>query len=204
MHDVLVHSCLQDVWLGDGVELVQHQLDLLDDAALVKLGHFLLELIRVDGVLHLLTEAVLRARDFVAQHLANLRPDERHPLVVELVEAAGLSLQVRIQSFDERVVREAWRLNPRLCYGLLIDKPKNPRLLLPHLGLVPQYVNPHFSLVNRELTEYLHAKQIRMIPWTVNSKEDMLAMRQCGADGIITDYPELAFSLFGLPEDPSL
>ncbi len=121
-------------------------------------------------------------------------------LVVHLVEEAGLSSRVRIQSFDERVVREAWKLNPELCYGLLIDHLNNDAGSLDRLlttpGFLPAYLNPHHSLVDRELTVFLHERGIRMIPWTVNTPEEMLAMQQIGADGIITDYPELAIALF--------
>ena len=125
-------------------------------------------------------------------------PDRYASLVLRVAEDAGLSSRVRIQSFDYRVIREAWKLNSQLCYGLLIEEMKHMERFLPVLGFLPRYVNPHFSLVNRELTEYLHAKQIRMIPWTVNSREDMLKMKRIGAEGIITDYPELALALFGL------
>jgi glycerophosphoryl diester phosphodiesterase len=127
-------------------------------------------------------------------------PDRYAALVVQLVEAAGLSLRVRIQSFDERVVREAWRLNPRICYGLLIEEAKNTSRLFRKLGFVPRYVNPHFSLVDREMTEALHEQGIALIPWTVNRRDEMMAMKQIGVDGIITDYPERAIALFGLPE----
>ncbi len=127
-------------------------------------------------------------------------PDHYAALVLQLVEEAGLLLRVRIQSFDFRVVREAWKLNPRLCYGLLIEKTKNIDALLQELGFVPRYLNPHFSLVDREMTKTLHARGIAMIPWTVNRTEEMLAMQQIGADGIITDYPERAVTLFGLPD----
>lgn len=127
-------------------------------------------------------------------------PDHYAALVLRLVEEAGLSLRVRIQSFDYRVVREAWRQNPRLCYGLLIEKPNNVDGLLRELGFVPCYLNPHVSLVDREMTEALHARGIAMIPWTVNGREEMLAMQQIGADGIITDYPGRAIALFGLPD----
>lgn len=121
-------------------------------------------------------------------------------LVVQLVEEAGLSSRVRIQSFDERVVREAWKLNPGLCYGLLIDQLDRDIGTLDRLlavpGFLPAYLNPHHSLVDRELTEFLHARGIRMIPWTVNDPDEMLALQQMGADGIITDYPDLAIALF--------
>ena len=42
-------------------------------------------------------------------------------------------------------------------------------------------------------------KKIRVIPWTVNDKEDMKRLKNWGIDGFITDYPnraaELGFSL---------
>ncbi|MEI6758047.1 MAG: glycerophosphodiester phosphodiesterase [Chlorobium sp.] len=118
-------------------------------------------------------------------------------LVVELVMAAGLSGRVRIQSFDYRVIREAWKLNRHLCYGLLIDERVNMELFLQKLGFRPRYVNPHFELVDQEMADGLHAQGIGMIPWTVNRIEDMLVMQQFGAEGVITDYPERAITLFG-------
>ncbi|MEI6691453.1 MAG: glycerophosphodiester phosphodiesterase family protein [Chlorobium sp.] len=123
-------------------------------------------------------------------------PDCYAELVLRLVEAAGLLGCVRIQSFDYRVVQEAWRLNHHIPYGLLINERKNIERDLHSLGFIPLYVNPHFLIVDRELTEYFHGQDIVMIPWTVNRKEDMLAMNHIGADGIITDFPEIACSLF--------
>ncbi|MEI7748613.1 MAG: glycerophosphodiester phosphodiesterase family protein [Chlorobiaceae bacterium] len=130
------------------------------------------------------------------------RPDKYAALVLQLVQAAGLSSRVRIQSFDSRVIREAWKLNPQLCYGLLIDEVQHIPKSLQALGFVPQYVNPHFSLVDVELTDDLHKQRIRIVPWTVNLCEEMLAMKFLGADGIITDYPERAIVLFSEPLPP--
>ena len=129
-------------------------------------------------------------------------PDKYAALVVQLVQAEGLSSRVRIQSFDSRVIREAWRLNSRLCYGLLIDEKKNIPSSLQSLGFVPRYVNPHFSLVDREMTDGFHNQNILVIPWTVNDAEEMLAMKHLGADGIITDYPDQAIALFSEPLSP--
>ena len=127
-------------------------------------------------------------------------PDRYSTLVLQIIEEAGLSNRIRIQSFDYRVVREAWTLNPQLCYGLLIDEAIRMEHAIKALDFLPQYVNPHFSLVDRELTEHLHSQDIMMIPWTVNCRTDMQAMKQIGADGIITDYPEIAFTLFSSRE----
>lgn len=131
-------------------------------------------------------------------------PDQYAARVLRVIDNAGISDRIRIQSFDYRVVREAWKLNPQLSYGLLIDTTKNMESNLQGLGFSPRYVNPHFSLVNLDLTEYLHAQEIMMIPWTVNRKEDMHAMKHIGASGIITDYPELALTLFGFQEESSV
>ena len=129
-------------------------------------------------------------------------PDKYAALVLQLVQAEGLSSRVRIQSFDSRVIGAAWKLNPQLCYGLLIDEVQHIPKSLQALGFVPQYVNPHFSLVDRELTDDLHKQRIRIVPWTVNLSEEMLAMKALGADGIITDYPEQAIALFSEPLPP--
>ena len=126
-------------------------------------------------------------------------PDKFAALVLQLVQAEGLSSRVRIQSFDSRVIGAAWKLNPQLCYGLLIDEVQHIPKSLQALGFVPQYVNPHFSRVDRELTDDLHKQRIRIVPWTVNLSEEMLAMKSLGADGIITDYPERAIALFSEP-----
>jgi glycerophosphoryl diester phosphodiesterase len=35
----------------------------------------------------------------------------------------------------------------------------------------------------------VHAKKMRLIPWTVNDTARMQQLIQLGVDGIITDYP---------------
>ena len=37
-----------------------------------------------------------------------------------------------------------------------------------------------------------HALGLRVVVWTVNEVEDMLALARLGVDGIITDYPDRA------------
>ncbi|MEI7694757.1 MAG: glycerophosphodiester phosphodiesterase family protein [Chlorobium sp.] len=132
----------------------------------------------------------------VQDGLLHPSPDRYAALVVQLVVAAALASRVRIQSFDWRVVREAWKISPHLCYGLLLDDRAKMLPFLSNLGFVPQYLNPHSSLVERELFDFLHLQGIKTIPWTVNRPEEMLLMQQTGADGIITDYPEIAVPLF--------
>jgi len=45
--------------------------------------------------------------------------------------------------------------------------------------------------VNVKLIEKCHAKNIKIIPWTVNDKPTIDKLKKMGVDGIITDYPNL-------------
>lgn len=52
-------------------------------------------------------------------------------------------------------------------------------------------VSPYFKEITKELTDEAHAFGLRVVPWTVNSPEDIKAIYEMGADGIITDKPWL-------------
>jgi glycerophosphoryl diester phosphodiesterase len=119
-------------------------------------------------------------------------------LIMDVVASAGFSDRVRIQSFDYRVVREAWKMDAGLCYGLLVNESEHIFPFLDELGFVPHYLNPRYLLVSKDLVGEMHARGIMVIPWTVNSSEEMLEMKRLGADGLITDYPERAIGLQGL------
>lgn len=130
------------------------------------------------------------------------RDKELHPppevyafLVVEEIRRSAMASRVRVQSFDGRLIREVRRRYPELCYGLLVDEESRFGNFTVETGFVPAYVNPYFSLLSPELLERLHSEGVRVVPWTVNTPEDMLRLKCMGADGIITDHPELALQL---------
>jgi len=47
------------------------------------------------------------------------------------------------------------------------------------------------TLINEALLNYCHERKIKVIPWTVNKKEDIERLKKMGVNGIITDYPDL-------------
>lgn len=51
------------------------------------------------------------------------------------------------------------------------------------------------NLGTREFINYAHANNIAVQYWTINSAENMLKLRDNGCDCIMTDYPDLAYSL---------
>ena len=68
---------------------------------------------------------------------------------------------------------------------------------LERLGFKPQFYNPHYSLVTKEVVDLCHSKKIQIVPWTVQEAAEMKKMKGLGVDGIITDYPN-RFSEAGL------
>jgi glycerophosphoryl diester phosphodiesterase len=130
------------------------------------------------------------------------RDNELHPppdvyafLVAEQIHRTSMASRVRVQSFDDRLLREVRMRYPELCFGFLVDDGSRLANFRAETGFVPAYVNPYYSLLNTQLVERLHSEGVRVVPWTVNRPEEMLRLKRMGADGIITDHPELALQL---------
>jgi len=56
-------------------------------------------------------------------------------------------------------------------------------------------INPEYHLVDNQFVAYAHQRNLKVFPWTVNEKEDILSMIDIGVDGIITDDIPLLKSL---------
>ena len=50
-------------------------------------------------------------------------------------------------------------------------------------------VSPFFKEITKELTDEAHEFGMKVVPWTVNSIEDMEALHEMGVDGMTTDRP---------------
>ena len=40
-----------------------------------------------------------------------------------------------------------------------------------------------------ENVKWCHERGIKVVPWTVDEKEEMLRLKDCGVDAIISNYP---------------
>jgi glycerophosphoryl diester phosphodiesterase len=49
--------------------------------------------------------------------------------------------------------------------------------------------------VDEELIRVAHARNIQVIPWTVNDADAMLELLSLGVDGLITDYPDIGIEV---------
>ena len=118
-------------------------------------------------------------------------------LLIDVLEASGISNRATIQSFDPRTLRVANRVQPDLSLALLVESHDNRDLPghLENLGFTPAIYSPYYKLVDTALIEAAHARNMRVIPWTINTLDEMQTLVALGVDGIITDYPDISQQL---------
>jgi len=113
--------------------------------------------------------------------------------LMKVIKEKKMEQWVMIQSFDIRTLQYLHKNYPTIPAVLLIEDYDKRSLedQLQQLGFIPNVYSPHYSLVTKELLEKCHAQKIKVIPWTVNEKENIEALKAMGVDGIISDYPNL-------------
>ena len=143
-------------------------------------------------------------------------PEEFARAVVEVLRAEGMLDRANLQSFDWRVLREARELAPDLSTVCLtaerrwIDNvlrgrpgpsPWTAGLDIEAFGgSVPRMVtaagcavwSPYYRDLTEETLAEARSRGLKVVVWTVNETDDMLALARLGVDGIITDYPDRA------------
>jgi glycerophosphoryl diester phosphodiesterase len=117
--------------------------------------------------------------------------EELVDLTMEVVRAKKLEERCYLQAFDFRPLQIIHRKYPDITTAVLISGSDKRTLAqqLQELGYTPEMYSPHYSLVTPELVAECHKRNIKLIPWTVNTVEEMKKMKDLGVDGIITDYP---------------
>ncbi len=120
-------------------------------------------------------------------------PAEFVELLMTVIKEKNIADHVIIQSFDFRTLQYLHQKYPHIKTAMLIEDDDKTGLeeQLKALGFTPTIYSPHFSLVNADLLKKCHDKNIKVIPWTVNAKSKIEELKSMGADGVITDYPDL-------------
>lgn len=110
--------------------------------------------------------------------------------------------RVTLQSFDYNVLKfwhkqiEQKKYKPIILSALIEPFDNNDvKFNLEKLGFKPQIWSPYFAQATEKRVKELHELGIKVIPWTVNKREDMEKVKAVGCDGLITDYPDRAKGL---------
>jgi glycerophosphoryl diester phosphodiesterase len=122
-------------------------------------------------------------------------PSEFSELVFEVVDSMLSWQRVTIQSFDMRVLNYWHENHEEVTISFLTENSLTIKENLKNLGFKPDIYSPEHIVLKEEDIKDLHTEGIKLIPWTVNKKEDMQALIDWGVDGLITDYPDRAASL---------
>ena len=120
-------------------------------------------------------------------------PDEFVKLVVQLIQAKGITARTTIQSFDIRPLQVLHQKYPGVQTVYLVEGKEtvNVEKNLALLGYTPNIYSPEFGFVTKQMVDYCHSHQMKIIPWTVNTKSAIDSLIAMGVDGLITDYPNL-------------
>jgi glycerophosphoryl diester phosphodiesterase len=121
--------------------------------------------------------------------------------VLKVLKQHAHASQICLQSFDFNVLNllgQQRKSKYKYLISVLIEPDDNNDLSfnLGRLSFLPDIWSPNYKVLNGLLVQEIHQKGIKVIPWTVNTKEDMLKIRAFGCDGLISDYPDRALELF--------
>ena len=92
-----------------------------------------------------------------------------------------------ISAFYPEVLTKAYELSPELELGFIYNRTQDEE---SRHNCPVDILKPQFRLASRELVEQAHEEGLRVIPWTVNSTNEMQRLVDLGVDGIISDHPE--------------
>jgi glycerophosphoryl diester phosphodiesterase len=145
-------------------------------------------------------------------------PETFVAVILAAVRAAGKVDRVAIESFDWRTLPLVHRAESSITLAALWDRQtwvaRSPWLAGVDPAVVGDAVagaaqvgatilSPEQSLVDRAFVERCHAMALEVLPWTVDTAEDMRAQIDNGVDGIITTYPAVLRSVLaerGMPQ----
>src|SRR5262249_34355159 len=128
--------------------------------------------------------------EFVGDEFDGEHAGELEQRLVEVLRDANVVERTTVRSFDHRCVRAIGRLEPGLTRAVLVagTAPVNP-------GAVVQQAEatvycPEYTFLDAAQIRSLHAANLSVLPWTVNSVEDWTRLLEWDVDGITTDYPD--------------
>lgn len=120
-------------------------------------------------------------------------PEEFVELLMDVIRKKNMEDWVIIQSFDFRTLIYLHKKYPHIKTAMLVEATdkRSFRKQLDDLSFTPTIYSPAYEIVTKNLVNEAHEKKIRIIPWTVNTKQKIVELKSWGVDGIISDYPNL-------------
>lgn len=109
--------------------------------------------------------------------------------VLEVIKKEKLHDRVIIVSFHEQALSEVRKLDSKIETGLIYAKHKNP--IATALKLHAQYLVSLYRFTHTKNIEDAHKNNLKVIVWTINTKQEAKVYRAKGVDGIASDKPDI-------------
>ncbi|URM38202.1 glycerophosphodiester phosphodiesterase [Flavobacterium anhuiense] len=94
-----------------------------------------------------------------------------------------------ISSFDWNMLEETSKLNPNISIGVLTEENIDTALAFAE-KIKAKAIHPDFQLLNAENVQQMQEQGFLVLPWTVNSEEDIQKVKTYQVNGIISDNPD--------------
>ena len=112
-------------------------------------------------------------------------------LCVRALASRSLGSRLLLQSFDVRTLKYVHKRWPNIRLLYLVDKSVGSYdEAMRRLGFTPYAISPDFPVINAEFVEKAKADGMRVIPYTVDTEDEAVKMKEAGVDAIITNYPD--------------
>lgn len=121
----------------------------------------------------------------------NASPTDLVEAVMAVVKSKSIQQRCYLQSFDFRPLKYLHERYPDVVLGFLTETDRSFEDNIKELGFYPAIYSPFYEMTTEDLVKKCHEHGLKFIPWTVNSLGEMERIIALGADGIITDYPNL-------------
>lgn len=117
-------------------------------------------------------------------------------LVLKTIKASGCDNRVSVQCFNHETLAHVHSSYPDQQTVMLIADTITPQKHLDKLGFTPTIYSPYYELVDKELIAFCSQKNMKVIPWTVNTPEETTRLIKLEVDGIISDYPDMTIEVW--------
>ena len=134
-------------------------------------------------------EEVLDAMARRVKVLIELKEAGTEEKVIELIRRKKLMDRVIIISFHEDVLRKVRELDNEVTLGLIYVRHKNP--IQSALELKAEYLLSLYRFTHSANVKKAHEAGLKVIAWTINTKEEAIEYKKKGVDGIATDRPDI-------------
>lgn len=146
-----------------------------------------------------LTDVLEAFPDWKIQIEVKQAPLETAQVLAEVLKQYRAEDRVLLSCFDEEMMREIRTHCPEVATSatpseirsfILASRLRLESLLSPNYSCLQIPLEfDSYTLVNKRTVEAAHNRGVYVLPWTIDSDEDVESCRTAGADGFNTNYP---------------